>query len=108
MITLMLIISSRVGGLTIYSDASRKDLGCVLMQNEKVIAYAPRQLKSHKLNYPIYDLELAAVDFTLKILRYYLYIEHYKIFIDHKSLKYIFTQKKIKLEVKKMVRATKE
>ncbi|XP_022868611.1 uncharacterized protein LOC111388159 [Olea europaea var. sylvestris] len=57
----------------IYSDASRQGLGCVLMQNEKVIAYDSRQLKKHELSYPIYDLELAAVVRTLKIWRHYLY-----------------------------------
>ncbi|TYK25733.1 pol protein [Cucumis melo var. makuwa] len=45
----------------IYSDASKKGLGCVLMQQGKVVAYASRQLKSHEQNYPTHDLELAAV-----------------------------------------------
>ncbi|KAA0047372.1 pol protein [Cucumis melo var. makuwa] len=57
----------------IYSDASKKGLGCVLMQQGKVVAYASRQLKSHEQNYPTYDLELAAVVFALKIWRHYLY-----------------------------------
>ncbi|TYK21327.1 ty3-gypsy retrotransposon protein [Cucumis melo var. makuwa] len=52
----------------IYSDASKKGLGCVLMQQDKVVAYASRQLKSHEQNYPTHDLKLAAVDFALKIL----------------------------------------
>ncbi|KAL8148881.1 hypothetical protein AgCh_006039 [Apium graveolens] len=51
----------------IYSDASRKGLGCVLMQRGKVIAYAPRQLRNHEKNYPTHDLELAAVVFALKM-----------------------------------------
>ena len=50
-----------------YSDASRIGLGCVLMQDGKVVAYASRQLKLHEQNYPTHDLELAAVVFTLKI-----------------------------------------
>ncbi|KAL0540223.1 hypothetical protein IC582_024456 [Cucumis melo] len=51
----------------IYSDASKKGLGCVLMQQGKVVAYASRQLKSHEQNYPTHDLELAAMVFALKI-----------------------------------------
>ena len=54
-------------GYVVYSDASRQGLGCVLMQNGKVVAYASRQLKPHELNYPTHDLELAAVVFALKI-----------------------------------------
>ena len=54
-------------GYTVYSDASKNGLGCVLMQNEKVIAYASRQLKPYEQNYPMHDLELAAVVFALKI-----------------------------------------
>jgi len=46
-------------GYVVYSDASRQGLGCVLMQNGKVVAYASRQLKTHELNYPTHDLELA-------------------------------------------------
>jgi hypothetical protein len=57
---------------TIYYDASRKDLGCVLMQEGRVVAYASRQLKTHEQNYPTHDLELAVVIHTLKIWRHYL------------------------------------
>ncbi|GKD01616.1 putative reverse transcriptase domain-containing protein, partial [Tanacetum coccineum] len=57
----------------VYCDASHKGLGAVLMQNEKVIAYASRKLKIHKKNYTTHDLELGAVVFTLKIWRHYLY-----------------------------------
>jgi hypothetical protein len=48
-------------------------MGCVLMQNGKVIAYASRQLKTHEVNYLVHDLELAAVVFALRIWRHYLY-----------------------------------
>ncbi|GJU97118.1 putative reverse transcriptase domain-containing protein [Tanacetum coccineum] len=58
----------------VYYDASHKELGVVLMQNKKVIAYASRQLKIHEKNYTTHDLELGAVVFTLKIWRYYLQI----------------------------------
>ena len=50
----------------IFSDASLNGLGCVLMQEGKVIAYASRQLKLHEKNYPTHDLELAALVFALK------------------------------------------
>ena len=84
-------------GFTIFCDASSIGLGCVLMQNNKVIAYASRQLKPHEKNYPTHDLELGAVVFALKIWRHYLYGEHCEIFTDHKSLKYIFTQKELNM-----------
>jgi hypothetical protein len=54
-------------GFSIYCDASRLGLGCVLMQEEKVVAYISRQLRKHELNYPTHDLELAAVVHALKI-----------------------------------------
>ena len=59
----------------IFSDASLNGLGCVLMQEGKVVAYALRQLKPHEKNYPTHDLELAAIVFALKIWRHYLYGE---------------------------------
>ncbi|KAA0053352.1 pol protein [Cucumis melo var. makuwa] len=72
---LVLIVPDGSGSFVIYNDASKKGLGCVLMQQEKVVAYASRQLKSHKQNYPTLDLELVAVVFALKIWRQYLYGE---------------------------------
>ena len=89
----ILTIPSSGGGFTIYSYDSREGLGCVLMQHGKLVAYASRQLKPYKQNYPTHDLELAAVVFALKIWRHYLYGEQCEIFTDHKSLKYLFTQK---------------
>ena len=56
-----------------YSDDSRIGMGCILIQDGKVVAYASRQLKLHEQNYPTHDLELATVVFTLKIWRNYLY-----------------------------------
>ena len=85
------------GDFVIYSDASLKGLGCVLMQHRKVIAYASRQLKTHELKYPTHDLELAAIVFALKIWRHYLYGEKCEIYTDYKSLKYIFTQKELNM-----------
>jgi hypothetical protein len=55
------------------SDTSRKGLGCVLMQHGRVVAHALRQLKTHEINYPVHDLELAAVVFALRVWRHYLY-----------------------------------
>ncbi|XP_052888025.1 uncharacterized protein LOC128296631 [Gossypium arboreum] len=57
---------------TVYSDASHVGLGCMLMQEGKVVVYASRQLKTHEVNSPTHDLELATVVFTLKIWRHYL------------------------------------
>ena len=62
----MLIQPTSGKDYTMYSDASRIGLGCVLMQNGKVVAYASRQLKPHEQNYPTHDLELATVVKTLK------------------------------------------
>jgi len=70
---LILAIPEGSEGFVIYSDASKKGLGCVLMQKGRVIAYASRQLKPYKETYPTHDLELAVVVFTLKIWRHYLY-----------------------------------
>ncbi|TYK23808.1 ty3-gypsy retrotransposon protein [Cucumis melo var. makuwa] len=69
----VLTIPDGSGSFVIYSNASKKGLGCVLMQQGKVVAYVSRQLKSHEQNYPTHDLELAAVVFALKIWRHYLY-----------------------------------
>jgi hypothetical protein len=75
----------------VYCDASGTGLGCVLMQDNRVIAYASRALQPHKQNYPTHDLELAVVIHALKIWRHYLMGTHCNIYTDHKSLKYIFT-----------------
>ena len=88
----ILIVLDRGQGYTVYCDASRAGLGCVLMQSGRVVAYGSRQLKNHEHNYPTHDMELAAVVFSLKIWRHYLYGEEFKVYSDHKSLKYIFTQ----------------
>jgi hypothetical protein len=82
---------------TVYTDASLIGLGCVLMQDGKVIVYGSRQLKKHERNYPTHDLELATVVFALKSWRHYLYGETCDIYTDHTSLKYIFTQKELNM-----------
>jgi hypothetical protein len=76
----------------VYCDASGTGLGCVLVQDNRVIAYASRALRPHEQNYPTHDPELAAVVHALKIWRHYLMGAHCNIYTDHKSLKYIFTQ----------------
>ncbi|GJY37624.1 putative reverse transcriptase domain-containing protein [Tanacetum coccineum] len=81
----------------IYCDASIKGLGVVLMQREKVIAYASRQLKIHEKNYTTHDLELGAVVFALKIWRHYLYGTKCTVFTDHKSLQHILDQKELNM-----------
>ncbi|GJX29517.1 putative reverse transcriptase domain-containing protein [Tanacetum coccineum] len=80
-----------------YCDASKKGLGAVLMQREKVIAYASRQLKIHEKNYTTHDLELGAVVFALKIWRHYLYGTKYTVFTNHKSLQHILNQKELNM-----------
>ena len=92
----------------VYSDASRIGLGCVLMQDGKVVAYASRQLKPHEKNYPTHDLELAAAVFALKIWRHYLYGEKCRIFTDHKSLKYLLTQKYLNLRQRRWLELFKD
>nr|GEV37059.1 putative reverse transcriptase domain-containing protein [Tanacetum cinerariifolium] len=79
----------------IYCDASIQGLGAVLMQREKVIAYASRQLKPHEENYTTHDLELRAVVFALKIWRHYLYGTKCIVFTDHKSLQHVLNQKEL-------------
>jgi len=81
----------------VYCDASRQGLGCVLMQDGRVIAYASRQLKDHEQRYPTHDLELAAVVHALKIWRHYLIGNKCDIYTDHKSLKYFFTQEDLNM-----------
>ncbi|GJS32629.1 putative reverse transcriptase domain-containing protein [Tanacetum coccineum] len=80
-----------------YCDASIKGLGVVLMQRDKVIAYASRQLKIHEKNYTTHDLELGAVVFALKIWRHYLYGTKCTVFTDHKSLQHILNQKELNM-----------
>jgi hypothetical protein len=76
---------------SIYCDASGQGLGCVLMQDGHVAAYASRQLRKHEVHYPTHDLELAAVLHALKIWMHYLMGKRCELYTDHKSLKYIFT-----------------
>jgi ribonuclease HI len=91
----------------IYYDASRQGLGCVLMQDRKVVSYASRQLRKHEENYPSHDLELAAVVHALKIWRHHLIDHRCEIYSDHKSLKYIFTQTNLNLRQRRWLELIK-
>ena len=93
----ILIVPYRRQGYTVYCDASRAGLGCVLMQSGRVVAYGSRQLKNHEQNYPTHNMELATVVIALNIWRHYLYDEEFEVYSDHKSLKYIFTQRDLNM-----------
>jgi len=95
-------------GFDVYCDASRIGLGCVLMQEGRVIAYASRQLKHHEENYPTNDLELAAVVHALKLWRHYLLGNSCNIYTDHQSLKYIFTQAELNMRQRRWLELIKD
>jgi ribonuclease HI len=86
----------------VYCDPSGSGLGCVLMQERRVIAYASRQLRRHEEHYPTHDLELAAVVHALKIWRHYLMGNACHLYTDHKSLKYIFTQLELNMRQQRL------
>jgi hypothetical protein len=92
----------------IYCDASGIGLGCVLMQDNRVIAYASRALRTHEQNYPTHDLELAAVIHALKIWRHHLMGTKCHIYTDHKSLKYIFTQADLNMRQRRWLELIKD
>ncbi|XP_061971828.1 uncharacterized protein LOC133694346 [Populus nigra] len=95
-------------GFVVYSDASKRGLGCVLMQHGRAIAYASRKLKSHEVNYPVHDLELVAVVFALRVWRHYLYGTQVQIFTDEKSLKYLMSQKELNMWQRRWVELIKD
>ncbi|GJX07889.1 putative reverse transcriptase domain-containing protein [Tanacetum coccineum] len=90
-------------GFVVYCDASLKGYEVVLMQREKVIVYAYRQLKVHEENYTTYDLVLGAVVFALRLWRHYLYGTKCVVFTDHKSLQYILNQKELNLRQQRWI-----
>ncbi|GKD96275.1 putative reverse transcriptase domain-containing protein, partial [Tanacetum coccineum] len=83
-------------------------LGMVLMQMEKVIAYASRQLKVHEKNYTTHDLELGAVVFALKMWRHYMYSTKCVVFADHKSLQHILDQKELNMRQRRWLNLPKQ
>ncbi|WVZ93570.1 hypothetical protein U9M48_039539 [Paspalum notatum var. saurae] len=92
----------------VYCDASGNVLGCVLMQEGRVVAYASCQLRKHEANYPTHDLELAAVVHALKIWRHYLLGNTCHIYTDHKSLKYILTQPELNMRQRRWLELIKD
>ena len=104
----MLIMPDIHKGFDVYCDASHLGLGCVLMQEGKVIAYASRQLQKHEKNYPTHDLELAALVHDLKVWRHYMIGNKCKIFTNHRSLKNIFTQKELNLRQRRWLELIKD
>jgi hypothetical protein len=106
--TPVLIMSDIHKGFYAYCDASHLGLGCVIMQEGKLIAYASSQLWKHEKNYPMHDLELVVVVHAFKIWRHYMIGNKCKIFTDHKSLKYIFTQKELNLRQRRWLELIKD
>ena len=93
---------------TLYSDVLVICLGCVLMQDGKVVAYASRQLQPYEQNYPTHDLDLAVVVFALKIWQHYLYGEKCRIYTNHKSFKYLLTKKELNLRQRRWLEFFKD
>ncbi|GJS84874.1 putative reverse transcriptase domain-containing protein [Tanacetum coccineum] len=95
---------SRSEDFVLYCDASLKGFGAVLMQREKVIAYASRQLRKNEENYTTHDLELGAVVFALRLWRHYLYGTKCTVYTDHKSLQYILDQKELNMRQRRWIK----
>nr|GFB82824.1 retrotransposon protein, putative, Ty3-gypsy subclass [Tanacetum cinerariifolium] len=87
----------------VYCDVSLKGFGAVLMQREKVIAYASRQLRKNEENYTTHDLELGAVVFALRLWRHYLYGTKSTVYTDHKSLQYILDKKELNMRQRRWI-----
>jgi hypothetical protein len=94
---LVLTMPDVVKPFSIYCDASGQGLGCVLMQDRHVVAYASRQLRKHEEKYSAHDLELAVMVHAFKIWRHYIIDKRCGVYSNHKSLKYIFTQPNLNL-----------
>jgi len=106
--TLILILPKSGEPFVVYCDASKLGLGGVLMLDNKVVAYASRQLRIHERNYPTHDLELAVLVFVLKIWRHYLYGSRFEVFSDYKSLKYLFDQKELNMRQRRWLELLKD
>jgi ribonuclease HI len=104
----VLTLSDIKKDFVVYCDASRQGLGCILMQEGKVVAYASRQLKKHEENYLTHNLELAAVVHALKIWRHYLMGNKCELYTDHKSLKYFFTQTELNMRQRRWLELIKD
>jgi hypothetical protein len=106
--TPILVMPDMEKPLSFYCDASSQGLGCVLMQDGNVVAYASQQLRKHEAHYLTHDLELAAVVHALKIWRHYLMGKRCELYIGHKSLKYIFTQSNLNLRQRRWLELIKD
>jgi hypothetical protein len=93
---------------SVYCDVSYTGLGCMLMQEGRVVAYSSRQLKIHEKNYPTHDLELAVMVHALKTWMHYLYGQKCDIYMDHKSLKYIFTKSELNMRQRRWLELIKD
>ncbi|GKB25470.1 putative reverse transcriptase domain-containing protein [Tanacetum coccineum] len=100
----VLSLPDGVEDFIVYCDTSNQGLGCVLMQRDKVIAYASRQLNIHEKNYTTHDLELGAVVFALKTWRHCLYGTKSVIYTDHKSLQRIFDKKDLNMHQRRWIK----
>jgi hypothetical protein len=92
----------------IHYYASSQGLGCVLMQDGHVVAYASRQLRKHEEKYLTRNLELAAIVHALKIWRHYITGKRCEVYSDHKNLKYIFTQPDLNLRQRRWLELIKD
>jgi hypothetical protein len=97
----VLVMPDMEKSFSIYCDVSGQGLGCVLMQDGRVVAYTSRQLRKHEVNYLTHYFELATVVHALKIWRHYLMGKRCELYTDHKSLKYIFTQSNLNLRLRR-------
>jgi hypothetical protein len=104
---MILVMLDMERSFSIYCDASGQGLGCVLMQDGRVVAYASRQLRKHEVNYLTHDLELVTVVHALKIWTHYLMRKRCELYTDHKSLKYIFTQSNMNLRQRRWLELIK-
>jgi hypothetical protein len=93
---------------SIYCDVPCQGLGCVLMQDGCMVAYASRQLRKHEVNYLTHDLELVTVVHALKIWRHYLMGKRFEQYTDHKTLKYIFIQSNLNLRQRRWLELIKD
>jgi hypothetical protein len=92
----------------VYYDASDTGIEGVLMQDDRAIAYASRQLWCHEVHYPTHDLELLAVVHMLKVCRHYLLGNLVHIYTDHKSMMYLFTQPNLNMRQRRWLELIKD
>jgi hypothetical protein len=106
--TPILVMPDMEKPLSIYCDVSGQGLGCVLMQDDRVVVYASWQLRKPEVNYLTHYLELVVVVHALKIWRHYLMGKRCELYTDHKSLQYIFTQLNLILRQRRWLELIKD